>query len=75
MAVPLAGYDDAVLRLDNIFDAVMALNETLIAVNSRKSSMRKPMRAPRPETAYQRLAKQVKVDKLDSIVDKMTGGR
>lgn len=75
VAVPLAGYDDVVLRLDNIFDAVMALNETLIAVNSRKSAMRKPLRAPRPETAYQRLAKQTKVDQLESIVDKMTGGR
>jgi hypothetical protein len=74
-AVPLAGYNEIVLRLDNVFDAIMAVNETLIAVNSAKGGMNQPQRAPRPETAYQRLVKRQKLEKIESIMDWMTGGR
>lgn len=73
--VPLARYDEVALRLDNIFDALNAVNETLIAVNSTKSAMRRPNRAPRPETAIQRIAARTKIDRIESIVDRMTGGR
>jgi hypothetical protein len=73
--VPLAGYDDVVARLDHVYDAVNAVNETLLAVYSAKKTRVRPVRAPRPETAYQRLLRQQKTQKLSSIVDRMTGGK
>lgn len=74
-AVPLARYDEVVLRLDNVFDALNAINETLIAVHSAKKPVHRPNRAPRPETAYQRLKTRRKVEQLDAIVQRMTPGR
>jgi hypothetical protein len=74
--VPLAGYSELAVRLDNVFDAINAVNETLLAVNGGKASvMHRPNRAPRPETASQRLTSTRKREQLDSIVDRMTGGR
>lgn len=65
-----------VLRLDNLFDAINAVNETLVAVNGGKRTvMHRPNRAPRPETATQRLKHLQKIEKLDDIVQRMTGGR
>jgi hypothetical protein len=69
--IPLAGYDAVVARLDNLYDAINAVNETLIAVHSEQNTMRQPNRAPRPETAYQRLAQEHTRQKLDSIADRM----
>lgn len=75
-SIPLAGYSEVVLRLDNLFDAINAVNETLLAVHSgKKSAMQRPNRAPRPQTAYQRLKVRKKTEQLDSIVQRMTGGR
>lgn len=75
-SVPLAGYDEVVVRLDNLFDAMNAINETLVAVNSSKrSAMHRPNRAPRPQTAYQRIEERKKTERLDAIVQRMTGGR
>ncbi|MET9262413.1 hypothetical protein [Amycolatopsis sp. NPDC004079] len=63
-------------RLDNLFDAVNAVNETLVAVHSSKrSAMHRPNRAPRPETAIQRIESRQRVSRLDEIVNRMTGGR
>lgn len=73
--VPLVGYDPTIARLDNVFDAVNAVNETLVAVYSKRRTTGRPNRAPRPETAQQRVARQQKLEKLDSIVDRMIGGR
>jgi hypothetical protein len=74
--VPLAGYSELAVRMDNIFDAVNALNETLIAVYSSKNRARpRPTRAPRPQTAFQRLRREQTVARLNDIVEKMTGGR
>ncbi|MBB1153523.1 hypothetical protein [Amycolatopsis dendrobii] len=74
--VPLTGYSDVVARLDNVFDAVSAVNETLIAVHTtQRSGMHRPNRAPRPETAIQRIEARQRVSRLDDIVDRMTGGR
>lgn len=74
--VPLVRYDEVVLRLDNVFDVLNAINETLIAVNSkRKSAVQFPNRAPRPETASQRLKARRKRERIDGLVQHMTGGR
>jgi hypothetical protein len=74
--VPLVGYDEVAVRLDNIYDAVNALRETLIAIYSKRNSAKpKPNRAPRPESAHQRVRRRQAREKLDSIVDQMTGGR
>ncbi len=74
-STPLIGYSDVVKRLDDLFDAVNGVRETLLAVYSKKKSRIQPIRAPRPQTAYQRLKKREKVQKLQSIEDKMLGGR
>lgn len=74
--VPLVRYDEVVLRLDNVYDVLNAINETLIAVNSkRKSAVSHPNRAPRPETASQRLKARRRRERLDQLVQHMTGGR
>jgi hypothetical protein len=74
--VPLVGYDETVVRLDNLFDAINAVNETLTAVYSRRRNRAgRPTRATRPETAQQRVKRQQSIQKLDSIVERMTGGR
>ncbi|MEU5259024.1 hypothetical protein [Amycolatopsis sp. NPDC021455] len=74
--VPLVRYDEVVLRLDNVFDVLNAINETLIAVNSkRKAAVQFPNRAPRPETASQRLKVRRKRERLEGLVQHMTGGR
>lgn len=74
--VPLTGYSELARRLDNVFDAVSAVNETLVAVHSdRKSGLHQPVRAPRPETASQRLKTRQRLDRIDNIVQHMTGGR
>lgn len=74
--VPLVRYDEVVVRLDNVYDVLNAINETLIAVNSkRKSAVQHPNRAPRPETASQRLKARRRRERLDQLVQHMTGGR
>lgn len=74
--IPLAGYDDIVARLDNLFDAMNAVNETLVAVHSSKrSAFQRPNRALRPQTASQRLHARKRTEALDDIVNRMTGGR
>jgi hypothetical protein len=74
--VPLVRYDEVVLRLDNVYDVLNAINETLITVNSkRKSALQRPNRAPRPETATQRLKSRRRQERLDELVQHMTGGR
>lgn len=72
--VPLVGYDGISARLDNVFDALNNLQETMVILQTRKRAVT-PKRATRPETAQQRLKRQQSMRKLDSIVDKMTGGR
>lgn len=71
--ISLAGYSDVVARLDNVFDAIMAVQETLVAIHS--TTRPRPQRAPRPTTAYQRHIEAAKRQRLDSIVHRMTGGR
>lgn len=73
--MPLAGYDEVVSRLDNLFDALNAVNDTLRAAPHFRRKNRPPIRAPRPETAQQRLKRQQSMEKLNSIVQQMTGGR
>lgn len=74
--VPLAGYSEVAVRLDNVFDAINAVNETLLAVYStKKNALHRPNRAPRPQTASQRLKARQKRERIDSIVQHMTGGR
>lgn len=73
--VPLVGYDEVVSRLDNLFDVLSAVNDTLLAAPHFKRKARQPNRAIRPETAQQRLKRQQSVNKLDAIVQHMTGGR
>jgi hypothetical protein len=74
--VPLAGYSDVIARLDNVFDAISALHETMVDVYSRRNGRRvNRTRAPRPETAQQRLRRAETYRALDSIVEQMTGGR
>jgi hypothetical protein len=74
--VPLVGYDETVLRLDNVFDAINAVNETLMAVYSKKGAgRRQPTRAPRPITAQERVKRAASMNKLKSIEERMTGGR
>lgn len=73
-AVSLVGYDDAVLRLDNIYDAMNAVIEVLIAIHSKKGSTRRPNRAPRPETARQRLKRRQSMDKIAALERKLLGG-
>jgi hypothetical protein len=73
--VPLVGYSEVALRLDNLFDAVNAVRETLMAVYSKKNSKPSPVRAKRPETAMQRAARQKSMTKLQSIEERMLGGR
>lgn len=73
--VPLAGYNEIAIRLDNLFDAINAVNDTLLAAPHFKRKRRQAIRAPRPETAQQRLKRQQSMDKLNSIVQQMTGGR
>jgi hypothetical protein len=74
--VPLAGYSDVVARLDNVFDAITALHENLVDYLARRKSSRvNKTRAPRPETAQQRLRRTEKTQKLDALVQRMTGGR
>lgn len=63
------------MRLDNVFDAVNAVNETLQAVYSKKKSAPRPTRAPRPQTAYQQVIADRKALVRESIVDKLTQGR
>lgn len=72
---PLAGYSEAVKRMDDVFDAVNAVNETLLAIYSKKKSKPRPTRASRPETAHQRLKRLQKTKRIDSMVEHMTGGR
>lgn len=53
-----------------------AVNETLVAVHSSKrSSLQRPNRAPRPQTASQRIEARQRTQRLDDIVNRMTGGR
>lgn len=74
--VPLAGYDEVAVRLDNLFDAINAVNETLLAApHFRRRRGRQPIRAPRPETAQQRVKRQESISRINSIVQQMTGGR
>lgn len=73
--VPLVGYDETVLRLDNLFDAINAVNETLRAVYSKRGGAPRPIRAHRPETAHDRLKRRKAQTKLQSIEERMTGGR
>ena len=72
--VPIEGYTPEAERLDAVFDSVMALRETVVAIVSNGKHI-KAVRAPRPETALQRLKKRRNQEKLDAIVLKMTGGR
>lgn len=74
--VPLVGYDETVVRLDNLFDAINAVNETLITVYSKRGiAARRSIRAERPETAHQRVKRSRSKQKLQSIEESMTGGR
>lgn len=74
--VPLIGYDDVVARLDNLFDVISALHENLVDyLSGRKGKRAKRIRAPRPETAQQRLRRAQRIEKLNNLVDHMTGGR
>jgi hypothetical protein len=74
--VPLVGYDEVATRLDNLFDAINAVNETLLAApHFRRRKGRQAVRAIRPESAQQRLKRQQSLEKINSIVDRMTGGR
>lgn len=73
--VPLAGYDPLAMRLDNVFDAVNALAETVKSALSRRNSRVDPVRATRPETAIQRLQRQQTHQHLFDMEYKLTGGR
>ena len=74
--MPLAGYDEIAARLDNLFDAINAVNETLLAApHFKRRSGRQAVRAQRPETAQQRVKRQQSMTRIDSIVEHMTGGR
>lgn len=74
--VPLVGYDEVATRLDNLFDAINAVNETLLAApHFKRRKGRQAVRAIRPESAQQRLKRQQSLVKINSIVDRMTGGR
>jgi hypothetical protein len=74
--VPLAGYDEVAVRLDNLFDAINAVNETLLAApHFKRRGGRQAVRAPRPETAQQRLKRHQSITRINSIVEQMTGGR
>lgn len=74
-SVPLVGYDPHAARLDNLFDAINALTETVVAALSKKGSRQQPTRAPRPETAAQRIRRKRKREKLFELEDKLTPGR
>lgn len=74
--VPLAGYNEIAVRLDNLFDAISSVNETLLAApHFKRRSGRRAVRAPRPETAQQRLKREQSMTRINSLVDHMTGGR
>lgn len=74
--VPLTGYSDVVARLDNLFDVISALHENLVDyMSGRKSTRTKRVRAPRPETAQQRLRRAQKIATLNNLVEQLTGGR
>lgn len=73
--VPLVGYSEIALRLDNVFDAINAVNETLIAVNSASNSKPRPNRAPRPKTAVQRTREVQSLQRLMDLEQQLTGGR
>lgn len=73
--VPLVDYDPIALRLDNLFDAINALAETVRGALSRKNQRVEPVRAPRPETALQQLHRQHTRNKLADLESQLTGGR
>jgi hypothetical protein len=74
--VPLAGYNEVAARLDNLFDAISAVNETLLAApHFKRRRGRQAVRAVRPETAQQRVKREQSMQKISSIVERMTGGR
>lgn len=74
--VSLVGYDEVAARLDNVFDAINAVNETLLAApHFKRRSGRQSVRAPRPETAQQRVKRQQSIARINSLVEHMTGGR
>lgn len=70
----LVEYDQIALRLDNVFDAVNAVKETLIAVHSKKGNQGQPNRAPRPETAIERAKRRATAEGLQQIEDTMLSG-
>lgn len=73
--IPLVGYDETVARLDNVFDAVNLVRETLESIYSKRGHKPRENRAVRPENAQQRIKRQQARSKLQSIEDRMTGGR
>jgi hypothetical protein len=73
--VPLVGYDDVLVRLDNLYDVMSNVVEVLIAVNSSKGrGGRRPIRAPRPENARERLKRAQAEERLSVLEQKLTGG-
>src|SRR5690606_3810297 len=60
-------------RIDAVFDAVMVLVETVAQIAGGKRI--RPTRAPRPETAAQKLEQRKRLEKVYALADKMPGGR
>lgn len=72
-SVPIEGYTPEAERIDAVFDAVMVLVETVAQIAGGKRI--RPTRAPRPETAAQKLERRKRLEKVYALADKMTGGR
>jgi hypothetical protein len=73
--VPLVGYDAVAARLDNVFDAINALHETLVRRYTKRGTSIQPVRAFRPETAVERVKRRKSMNKIHDLEQRLTGGR
>lgn len=66
--VPLTHYDPMVERLTDVCDLLIGLRTTLIAVNSDKGKAPKDVKfMARPETAFDRLRRRERTNKLNEL--------
>jgi len=73
--VPLVGYDENAVRLDNLLDAINALHETVVRRWSRRGARVGSNRAPRPVTAQERVKHEKAMEKLSNLEQQVLGGR
>lgn len=66
------GYNPEVAKLTDIADILLSLRATLIAVNSEKGKMPKITPFPRPETAFDRRARERLKSKRNELFKMLT---